>query len=215
MGIVMCRSLLHSSVCSSQNHAIVPDLKSKYRVVKIGQWLKEFPHSLSKDCKRMWLCNNQVKYLLEDFMCTELVSLILTRNPFPCNVPERFMINLASLSVLDISFTIIRSVPTSLSQLRLLEFLSLAMTGIKKFPDLQSFQAPFFESWWLRQFIIITIYDRKTYRTPDSLFIGVCWIDVPLEISQLASLKTLYLTIHTKTDVMAFKGISNLIQVSL
>jgi disease resistance protein RPS2 len=191
--------------------------KQKNYLCRAGLQLKVFPGSPPQDCKKMSLHRNQIASVPEDFPCTQLVILILSKNPLTRNVQGNFLNNLTSLRVLDLSNTQIESVPTSLTQLRYLdlsntqiesvptsftklEFLALRCTCIKELPK---------EIGNLSNLQFLDISECK-YLT-----------SLPTEISQLTSLKRLHLSMGVEkavtdpTNVMALMGLKNVIELHL
>lgn len=98
-----------------------------------GKRLQHFPVTEIKfDCKRISVYGNNITSLPSTGLkCPNLVTLILTQNRELKEVPESFLIDLPSLRVLDLSHTQVKSVPTSLWQLRELRSLNLSYTQIE------------------------------------------------------------------------------------
>lgn len=103
---------------------------------RTSQKLQKFPVEPGIDhCKRIAIGYNNIPSLPTDFTCPNLVTLILAQNESLNKVPNGFLTNLTSLSVLDLSRTKIESLPISVCHLRQLEFLRLSYTSIKDLPE--------------------------------------------------------------------------------
>jgi len=171
--------------------------QQKNSLCRAGLQLEDFPRTQTRDWKRMSLHRNQIESVPENFPYTQLLSLILSKNPLTYKVGGRFLTNLTALRVLDLSNTQIETVPTSFSQL---EFLKLRCTCIRELPR---------EIGNLSNLQFLDISECK-YLT-----------SVPAEISQLTSLKTLYLSLGMENavgdhkDVIALKDLKNLIELHL
>jgi Leucine-rich repeat (LRR) protein len=91
-----------------------------------GQQLQNFPREDGiRDCKRISVGHNDIQDLPTYLICSKLVSLVLANNEGIREVPEIFLSTAVSLKILDLSGTLITSLPTSLGQLGQLEFLKL------------------------------------------------------------------------------------------
>jgi len=187
---------VHDVICDM---AIYVGEKDNF-LCRAGQQLEDFPHIQTQDWERMSLFSNQIENLPKDFICPKLVSLFLSENPFICSIPDTFLINLNSLRVLDLSHCQIESLPPSLTQLTSLELLTLSSTNIKELPTS------------ICNLFRLQFLDLSECRELRSL---------PPEMSQLTSLKRLHLgmgmekVLDDPTNVMALKGLTNLIELRL
>jgi len=191
---------------------------------RAGQRIKDFPQTLTRSCKRISLSHNQIEYLPKDFLCPQLVSLVLWKNPLTYDVPENFLSKLTALRVLDLAGSRITSVPASLTQLTLLEFLDLNKTLIKELPrDICN----------LSQLSFLNLSECKSLTSlPDTIgkltqlrrvmLSGCKNLVLPAEISQVTSLKRLWWDVGTRTEVLkdpanviALKGLTNLRELDL
>jgi len=85
--------------------------------------------------KRISVRRNFIKNLPAEFPCPKLVSLMLSIDDSIEEVPPGFLVSLTSLKVLHLQEGIrINSIPSSVGQLKQLEFLSLR--GLKSIRDL-------------------------------------------------------------------------------
>jgi disease resistance protein RPS2 len=100
--------------------------RDEHWVFASGQHLQNFPREeVTRNCKRLSVGHNDIEELPTDLECTELLSLILANCPKLRKVPAASFLNIMSLKVLDLSCTLITSLPTSVGQLGQLEFLNL------------------------------------------------------------------------------------------
>jgi disease resistance protein RPS2 len=184
---------------------------------RAGLQRKDFPRSQTQVCKRMSLRLNQVESLPDASLCTELVSLILSKNPLAYDVRGSFLINLTSLRVLDLSNTQIEWVPTSLTHLRVLD---LSNTQIQSVPT----------SLTRLQFLTLRCTCIKELPRDIGNLSNLHFLDIseckyltslPTEISQLTSLKRLHLNmgmenaVKDPSNVMALMGLKNLMEFQL
>jgi disease resistance protein RPS2 len=100
--------------------------RDEHWVFASGQHLQNFPREeVTRNCKRLSVGHNDIEELPTDLECTELLSLILANCPKLRKVPAASFLNIMSLKVLDLSRSLITSLPTSVGQLGQLEFLNL------------------------------------------------------------------------------------------
>ncbi|GLJ10744.1 hypothetical protein SUGI_0134170 [Cryptomeria japonica] len=105
---------------------------------RAGQSLTGIPDSARATSVRISLMHNHIRYLPQNFQCTELVTLLLSWNTVE-EIPEGFLEKLNMLKVLDLSNTPIKSLPKSIKQLQNLLYLQLSNTQIKVIPH-QTFE---------------------------------------------------------------------------
>eukprot|EP00253_Pinus_taeda_P001156 PITA_01156 len=103
-----------------------------------AQHLQQFPRGeVTRNCKRLSVSHNDIEELPTDLECTtELLCLVLANCNKLTKVPAESFSNITSLKVLDLSCTLIKSLPTSVGQLGELQFLNL--TGcylLKELPE--------------------------------------------------------------------------------
>lgn len=103
-----------------------------------AQHLQQFPRGeVTRNCKRLSVSHNDIEELPTDLECsTQLLCLVLAKCNKLTKVPAASFSNITSLKVLDLSCTLIESLPTSVGQLGELQFLNL--TGcylLKELPE--------------------------------------------------------------------------------
>jgi hypothetical protein len=91
------------------------------------------------------------------------------------------------------------------------------VTGIKELPEeiCNLSKLEFFNLSWCRSLSSLPYMIGKLTQLQFLILWNCDDLVVPLQISQLVSLKKLGLDIHTKIDVMDLKGLSNLIDLCL
>eukprot|EP01018_Ginkgo_biloba_P006576 Gb_12853 [translate_table: standard] len=124
-------------------HDVIRDLaiyiaeNEHHWIMGASRHLKEFPDRSSsiEGCKKMSLRSNDIETLPNSLLCPSMVTLQLAWNESLKEVPEGFLTNLNSLKVLDLRWTKIYSLPTSIGQLKNLESLSVRATPISNLPE--------------------------------------------------------------------------------
>ncbi|XVF48967.1 hypothetical protein PTKIN_Ptkin03bG0230800 [Pterospermum kingtungense] len=86
--------------------------------------------------QRISLLDNGITGLKEVPMCPNLLTLLLQWNDGLNRIPDDYFQSMPALRVLDLSFTSIRRIPVSISQLSELRHLNLAATKITTLPEL-------------------------------------------------------------------------------
>ncbi|RWR88070.1 putative disease resistance protein isoform X1 [Cinnamomum micranthum f. kanehirae] len=100
-----------------------------------GQQLKEFSTELPEDAMRISLMLNDIKELSGEPNCQHLLTLFLQKNPLQKISPESYFNHMCSLRVLNLSSTLIKSLPNSVSNLKNLRALHLDYTReLRVFP---------------------------------------------------------------------------------
>lgn len=126
-----------------KSHAVVRQMatqvgeEEEHCLLRPGKRLEHFPSmEIKEDCRRISLYGNNITSLPStELRCPNLVALILTGNRGLQEVPEKFLANLVSLKVLDLSRTQIKSLPRSLWQISQLRSLNLSYTKIEEVPQ--------------------------------------------------------------------------------
>ncbi|RWR88041.1 putative disease resistance protein isoform X1 [Cinnamomum micranthum f. kanehirae] len=104
-------------------------------VIYAGQQLKEFSTELPEDAMRISLMLNDIKELSVEPNCQHLLTLFLQINPLQKISPDSYFNHMCSLRVLNLSFTHIKSLPNSVSNLKNLRALHLDNTSeLRVFP---------------------------------------------------------------------------------
>jgi disease resistance protein RPS2 len=185
---------------------------------KAGQGLQDFP-TIHNDYKRISLRNNDIKSLPAEFPCSKLVSLFLSLDYSIKELPSRFLVSLESLKVLHLHSQGLESIPSSVGQLKQLEFLSLkGLKNIHELPEeichLSSLQFLDLSDCDALQSLpskIGELKNLKHLRLPSKLKV------IPREISQLTSLSTLEarevelsLEAESAASIWSLKGFRNL-----
>ncbi|RWR88047.1 disease resistance-like protein [Cinnamomum micranthum f. kanehirae] len=96
--------------------------------IHAGQQLKEFSTELPEDAMRISLMDNDIKELSGEPNCQHLLTLFLQKNPLQKISPDSYFNHMCSLRVLNLSFTHIKSLPNSVSNLKNLRALHLDNT---------------------------------------------------------------------------------------
>eukprot|EP01018_Ginkgo_biloba_P006573 Gb_12859 [translate_table: standard] len=128
----------HNFVRFLIDRCLIEDYKNEHHwIMRAGRHLKEFPDRTSsiEGCKKMSLRSNDIETLPNSLLCPSVVTLQLAWNSSLEEVPEAFLTKLSSLKVLDLSWTKIYSLPTSIGQLKNLESLSVRATPISNLPE--------------------------------------------------------------------------------
>ncbi|RWR88063.1 putative disease resistance protein isoform X1 [Cinnamomum micranthum f. kanehirae] len=100
-----------------------------------GQQLKEFSTELPEDAMRISLMLNDIKELSGEPNCQHLLTLFLQENPLQKISPDSYFNHMCSLRVLNLSFTLIKLLPNSVSNLKNLRALHLDNTWeLRVFP---------------------------------------------------------------------------------
>lgn len=186
-------------------HDVIRDMaiyiaeKEEHYLCRSGQQLQDFPNSeIEAECRRISLRRNEIESLPNDFrLCPKLVTLLLYRNTLSCNVPQSFLSNLTSLKVLDLSFTGIESVPTSLTQLELLVYLDLSYTLIKELPEAlgQLAELQCLNLYNCQQLVSLPSSIGKLKQLQYMDLLGCPELVLPPQLSQVTSLRRLALNI--------------------
>lgn len=159
---------------------------------RAGQQVKEFTNVQTRDCKRIFLHQNQNEYLPNDLVGSKVVSLNLSKYPLSNHVAQSVFHGLTYLQVLDLSKTGMASVPKSLSQLTSLEFLSLSHMHISNFhPTIRNLPRLQFLDLSLCYIISLPLAICNLSSLQDLNLLGLENLVIPIQISQLTSLKGL------------------------
>ncbi|XP_004296158.1 PREDICTED: disease resistance protein At4g27190-like [Fragaria vesca subsp. vesca] len=105
-------------------------------LVEAGRGLKDWaPRVLHEGCTAISLMNNKIRKLPEEeLVCPNLQILLLNGNAVLSEIPEKFILNLKELRVLDLSYTDISVLPQSFSLLTNLQ--ALYLNGCDKLIDI-------------------------------------------------------------------------------
>ncbi|KAH7835386.1 hypothetical protein Vadar_025704 [Vaccinium darrowii] len=110
-----------------------PKGEEPQHLVRAGISSEKIPDSVEwKKATRISFMNNYLCNLPESPDCPELLTLLLQKNRNLKEIPETFFSNMPDLRVLDLSFTSIKSLPTSISKLDSLRELVLSHCGYLK-----------------------------------------------------------------------------------
>lgn len=97
---------------------------------------QHFPEVHYENCSRISVANNFIEDLPAELRCPKVASLNLEGNRYLKALPSEFLLSLTSVTVLNLSScSEITSIPASIGQLRMLEFLSIGELPIKDLPE--------------------------------------------------------------------------------
>ncbi|RWR88068.1 Disease resistance protein [Cinnamomum micranthum f. kanehirae] len=106
-----------------------------------GQQLKEFSTELPEDAMRISLMLNDIKELSGEPNCQHLLTLLLRNNPIQKISPDSYFNHMCRLRVLNLSFTHIKSLPNSVSNLKNLRALILTWCrNLEEMPSLEELE---------------------------------------------------------------------------
>ncbi|XP_058073180.1 disease resistance protein At4g27190-like isoform X2 [Magnolia sinica] len=97
-------------------------------LVRAGVGLRELPRveEWMEEIERISLMKNHIEVLWDRPRCRKLSTLLLRENPLSSHIPSSFFESMPNLKVLDLSYTSIDSLPSSLSRLENLRALLLS-----------------------------------------------------------------------------------------
>lgn len=193
---------------------------------KAGEGLKIFPEIQNEDCKRISVLKNGITNLPNELQCPKLVSLMLSVDNSIEEIPPGFVASLTSLKVLRLHGSKINSTPSSVGQLKQLEFLSLReLDNIQVLPGeighLSSLQILDLQNCFRLQSLPSRLGDLKNLK---HLRLDGCsrLKVIPHEISQLTSLSTLEawgveLSVEAESEasIWRLKGLRNLTMLTI
>ncbi|RWR88011.1 putative disease resistance protein isoform X1 [Cinnamomum micranthum f. kanehirae] len=103
-----------------------------------NQQLKEFSTELPEDAMRISLMINDIKVLSGEPNCQHLLTFLIQYNPLQKISPDSYFNHMCSLRVLNLSFTHIKSLPNSVSNLKNLRALILkSCMDLEEVPSLE------------------------------------------------------------------------------
>ncbi|KAB2032666.1 hypothetical protein E1A91_D05G400700v1 [Gossypium mustelinum] len=114
-------------------------------MIQAGSQLEELPEKVqwSPDIEKVSLMYNSISEISTDVLptkCQLLTTLLLQHNPIK-KIPYSFFINMPCLCVLNLSYTVIESLPNSISELKNLTTLLLSgCSGLRDLPCLSMLQ---------------------------------------------------------------------------
>lgn len=117
--------LLHDLAVSEQTKCLL----------KPGGQLQKIPAKECQGLRRILLMKNEISTIKEDIQCPGLRILFLSHNYSLHSISASFFHNMRHLCVLDLSCTLIRSLPDSIGNLRLLKYMNLSRTMIEELPE--------------------------------------------------------------------------------
>lgn len=85
--------------------------------------------------RRISLMKNKISTIEEAIHCPGLRTLLLSGNSNLTSIPASFFKNLKYLTVIDLSYTTMKSLPETIGDLKHLKFLSLSGTKIEELPE--------------------------------------------------------------------------------
>ena len=178
--------------------------------IRAGQSLGHFPHiEVPHDCKRISVRHNSIRSeSLPELGCPKLVSLALGDNRDMGKIPDGFFLNFTSLKVLELSWIpALKSLPPSLWQLTQLEFLDLSGTMMESIPvgigNLFRLQFLSFCNCYLLKSLPCEIGKLEKLKYLDLQ--GLCYLEfIPKEIKMLSKCKILESSIQ---DLLMKKSI--------
>ncbi|RWR88061.1 disease resistance-like protein [Cinnamomum micranthum f. kanehirae] len=104
-------------------------------VIYAGRQLQDLSTEFPEDAERISLMDNDIEELSGEPNCQHLLTLFLQFNPLQKISPDSYFNHMCSLRVLNLSFTHIKSLPNSVSNLKNLRALHLDNTrGLRVFP---------------------------------------------------------------------------------
>lgn len=186
---------------------------------------QNFPQVHVENCSRISLAINSMEDLHTELRCPKLASLTLEENQYFGELPSEFLLGLTSLRVLNMSgCTSMASVPTSIGQLRMLEFLSLSGLRIKDLPEeichLSGLQFLHLSSCTSLESLPSKIGELKNLKhlnLDETTSLNM----IPREISELTSLSRLQLCtdlsveMEAPASIWSLKGLKNLTELEV
>ncbi|RWR88010.1 putative disease resistance protein isoform X1 [Cinnamomum micranthum f. kanehirae] len=104
-------------------------------VIYAGRQLQDLSSEFPEDAERISLMDNDIEELSGEPNCQHLLTLFLQENPLQKISPDSYFNHMCSLRVLNLSFTHIKSLPNSVSNLKNLRALHLDNTReLRVFP---------------------------------------------------------------------------------
>ncbi|RWR88065.1 putative disease resistance protein isoform X1 [Cinnamomum micranthum f. kanehirae] len=104
-------------------------------VIYAGRQLQDLSTEFPEDAERISLMDNDIEELSGEPNCQHLLTLFLQKNPLQKISPDSYFNHMCSLRVLNLSFTHIKSLPNSVSNLKNLHALHLNNTKeLRVFP---------------------------------------------------------------------------------
>ncbi|RWR88081.1 putative disease resistance protein isoform X1 [Cinnamomum micranthum f. kanehirae] len=116
-------------------------MESPRSMINAGVQLKESPTEWPTDAERISLMLNDIKVFSGQPNCHHLLTLLLQENPLEKIIPHSYFNHMCSLRVLDLSWTRIKALPKSISNLKNLRALLLwNCEFLKEVPSLSNLE---------------------------------------------------------------------------